>query len=183
MSESTLEDKNKQQFIQDVFLTDTIRDSIVTRRGRPFYAAGVSDEQKFELRESLKKYLICIAEQYKRTVSEEKHIQNIRGLMDKITQRYGSYLNGGCINFGVAQKALNCYLKYLWCNSQVCTPPHCPFDAIIISKLALPDGCCTQWTSADEDAYHTWIEAAKKQTGVGESLCEWELRIWNESSP
>ena len=30
----------------------------------------------------------------------------------------------------------NClYLKYLWCLGEICRPPHCPFDRMVIEEL------------------------------------------------
>jgi hypothetical protein len=40
---------------------------------------------------------------------------------------------------GTAQKALNLYLKYLWCLGEIKTPPHCPFDRGIIQMLPVSE--------------------------------------------
>ena len=170
--------RDKQNFIQDVFISSAIRDSITTRGGRRVYVAQVSPEQRWKLRSVIQKALIRITEQYFRPVAEEGHIQNIRELMTEVSQVCQPFLNEGYINFGISQKVLNSYLKYLWCNSQIPLPPHCPFDAIIIRKLALPNGCCSQWTKGDENAYRVWIVAAKSAAGT-EPLSKWELLQWS----
>ena len=57
------------------------------------------------------------------------------GMGDRLGKDHGDVLNGGKLFFGVAQKALNIYLKYLWCSNFDVRPPHCPFDYDIISRL------------------------------------------------
>ena len=98
------------------------------------------------------------------------------------------FLNGDHLRLGVAQKALNLYLKYLWCEHRIPTPPHCPFDSNILDKLTLPTGCERRWTQADKvEHYREWVLAAKKQAEKEAqkeskkevSLADWELRAWN----
>jgi hypothetical protein len=45
--------------------------------------------------------------------------------------------------YGVAQKLLNLFLKYLWCLGTIAEPPHCPVDRIIIGKTCYKD---KNWT-------------------------------------
>src|SRR5208282_1517190 len=86
---------------------------------------------------------------------------------------------------GRAQKALNLFLKYLWCIGEICEPPHCPFDSVIIAKL--PKGTCPSWTKLDRIGdYRNLVEAAKKfvaetkDPADDSSLATWELRKYNE---
>ena len=55
---------------------------------------------------------------------------------------------GGRFRIGVAQKALNLYLKHLWCLDWIYEPPHCPFDNGII-RLLRPTPRETLWTQMD----------------------------------
>jgi hypothetical protein len=55
-------------------------------------------------------------------------------------------------------------------------PPHCPFDSRVISKLPPKDQI--PWTRIkDIVEYRKLVDAAKKKA-EGESLAEWELRVF-----
>jgi hypothetical protein len=48
------------------------------------------------------------------------------------------------MRIGLAQKALNLYLKYLWCLGEIHEPPHCPLDSIVLGQVP---GCKdVRWT-------------------------------------
>jgi hypothetical protein len=82
---------------------------------------------------------------------------------------------------GSAQKALNLYLKYLWCLGKICSPPHCPFDRQIIASL--PNYTGPSWTKlVREEDYRALVEAAKAKA-QDSSLAAWELRIYNNAKP
>ena len=73
--------------------------------------------------------------QYKTAkVTDAQHIDNIKALSDS-TKKYSEIFNGGRINFGIAQKMLNLFLKYQWCLGNIKEPPHFPVDRIIQQKL------------------------------------------------
>jgi hypothetical protein len=83
-------------------------------------------------------------------------------------------LNNGRLRFGIAQKLINLYLKYRWCLGQIPTPPHCPFDRIIISKIGLYNGVIN-WTEIDcPNTYRSLVEKAQIKAGEM-SIAEWEL--------
>tara|TARA_R110000765_G_scaffold340818_2_gene430866 strand:- start:215 stop:763 length:549 start_codon:yes stop_codon:yes gene_type:complete len=73
--------------------------------------------------------------QYKKgNVSDDQHIENIKAVRDN-SRNFSEIFNGGEINFGIAQKMLNLYLKYQWCLGNIPEPPHFPVDRIIQQKL------------------------------------------------
>ena len=77
-----------------------------------------------------------------------------------------------------AQKALNLYLKLLWCLGKVKEPPHCPFDSIVISKL----GKKLNWTELDDiQPYKDLVNSARTLAGKL-SIAKWELEIYNSRS-
>src|SRR5215467_3622009 len=80
-----------------------------------------------------------------------------------------------------AQKALNLYLKYLWCTGEIRTPPHCPIDGGVIKKLGA-DLAGVPWTKLDNiEKYKELIAAGEKIAAnkKRESLADWELICWN----
>jgi len=70
-------------------------------------------------------------------------------------------------------------LKYQWCLGELATPPHCPFDRIIISKMKLPNP--PAWTQLDSvDAYKILVEKASQLASASDkSIAEWELDVFS----
>ena len=75
-----------------------------------------------------------VKEKYNNQVFPDQHITNINALVkfSESTKIKGEPIP---INFGVAQKLLNLYLKYLWCLDKIPEPPHFPVDRMIQEKL------------------------------------------------
>jgi hypothetical protein len=117
-----------------------------------------------------------MAASYREHVSESQHLENIAGLANRISANCHDVLIGGHLRIGTAQKALNLYLKYLWCLGRIPEPPHCPLDRTVISKL--PPQRQVPWTQIDDIAvYQSIVQAAKEQAGSC-SLAEWELGVY-----
>ena len=166
------------RFLEDVFLSNAIGVSFSVRAGGGIYLKGATGDQRLELRGAVRRELLRLAHGYSVSVIEEQHIQNISELASSVSRTCEPALHDGCFRFGIAQKALNVYLKYLWCADRIPIPPHCPFDAIIIGKLKLTLGCPDQWTKiVDAAPYREWVSAARLVAGA-KSLAEWELGVW-----
>ena len=69
-------------------------------------------------------------------INEEKHLINIQNLSE-YSKKFSHILKNGKLNFGVSQKILNLFLKYIWCLKMIPTPPHFPVDRLIQEKLNL----------------------------------------------
>jgi len=143
------------------------------------YLDSASEKGKDGFRNALRENLDEISLSYTSQIKEEKHLLNIKNLSDDLTSRFPHCLRKGRFRIGIAQKALNLYLKYLWCVGLIATPPHCPFDSIIINHL--PDCGGLSWTSIDTiEDYQKLVEAARKKAD-GKPLAQWELEIWTDS--
>jgi len=142
------------------------------------YINDATGKERLEFRNKLHSEVIKIAAEYKDTVSEARHIDNII----KISRLKHSALNNGCMNFGVSQKILNLYLKYLWCLGEISTPPHFPVDRIIQQKLKITP--VISWTQIDSpEKYMRIIEHAKKQAKKeNTSIAELELALFKRNS-
>jgi hypothetical protein len=68
------------------------------------------------------------------TLTDSRHINNIYRLSE-FTANYSPILNGERLNFGISQKLLNLYLKYLWCLNLIPEPPHFPVDRRIQESI------------------------------------------------
>lgn len=157
------------------------------------YKEKVSEKVKKVFREQLRAYIEALVEiKYITEVTEEEHIKNIKGIvkLSNINTIQGKSIP---INFGVAQKLLNLYLKYSWCSGRIDTVPvHFPVDRLIQSKLnkeakdiGLPGIQLKPWTLfEDEKAYLEVIRFAervreKSSNFKDVSLAEMELEIFN----
>lgn len=152
-----------------------------TQRSR-LYTSNLSETDRRPFRQSLKEVLESTAALYTKTISEETHIKNILKLVVKLTREHSALLEGGAMRFGHAQKALNLYLKYLWCLGKLPMPPHCPIDSIILRKI--PGFTQERWTKLDSaQRYQDIIASAKmKADEKGLSLAVWELHEYNANA-
>lgn len=149
------------------------------------YATNASDEsERVKLRESLASKLRDLESQYFNPVSEQQHKVNIEKIAAELTGEFKGrhLLCDDRFRIGIAQKALNLYLKYLWCLGEVARPPHCPFDGGIIAKLKLsePEKKRLEWTKlASLDDYQMLVNAGLERAKAEDlSLPEWELEHW-----
>ena len=163
----------QQKFLADVSFGVALMGTV--QRGK-LYREGATETQKRAFRSALRYALENLIEQYQRGVSEEEHLVNIDSLARTLSEKYPDALKGGRFRIGSAQKALNLYLKLLWCLDQIPTPPHCPFDYVVLSRIP---GCeHVRWTQLDSlPEYQRIVDCAKVAAG-GVSLADWELNLY-----
>jgi len=109
-----------------------------------------------------------------------EHIEKIISV-SRYSSNFSGILNRGRLNFGVSQKLLNLYLKYLWCLDILKTPPpHFPIDRIIQQNLGIYQPVA--WTQMqDETDYINIIEIARKRLLVSDykNIAELELALFS----
>lgn len=166
-------DAQKEKFLRNEFLTMSVLGALGRSRT---YSENATEEAKDCFRNALREKLNEISRVYQPMVTEEEHLSNLKNLSDDLTSRFHHCLRNGRFRIGVAQKALNLYLKYLWCVNLIPSPPHCPFDSIVISYLRY----CSDlnWTSIDTIEDYTRLVKAARRIPVDKPLTEWELEIW-----
>jgi hypothetical protein len=166
--------RDQEEFLRDEFFSLTL---MATVQRANVYRPSAPDGEKGAFQAALRDQLQGLEPIYREPVVEEDHIQNILTLADRTSTDHGGVLMAARFRIGTAQKALNLYLKYLWCMGILPAPPHCPFDYRVISKLR---GCREiRWTALDTaTAYRKLVTAAKVEAG-GMSLAEWELKTYN----
>jgi|FLOH01.1.fsa_nt_gi hypothetical protein len=136
------------------------------------------EKVRAQFREKIKQYIREeIVPQYKNIIDENKHIQNIEKFSEW-SKSFSLILNGGYLKIGVSQKLINLYLKYLWSLDLIKTPPHCPFDRIIITKLGYDNP--PSWTKLDDiSQYKEFVSRAKEKAKKENlSIAEWELYVF-----
>jgi hypothetical protein len=166
-------------FLRSEFFSMTL--AATTQRSK-LYTADLTEAERLPFQISLRIALEKISEEYVRSVSDTAHINNIQKLADDLSIKHPELLRDGCMRFGHAQKALNLYLKYLWCLKDIRRPPHFPIDSIILKKI--PKFTQVRWTKlTDSSKYKSIIAAARLKSQLsGESLAAWELREYNASA-
>ena len=154
------------------------------------YTSGADEALKKQFKSELKTDLEgFIKAQYFKPCDEAQHLKNIQELSEH-TKKYAALLKNGQLNFGVSQKVLNLFLKYLWCLKLIPTPPHFPVDRLLqvaLNKKAKANGFKTReivpWTQLeDENDYLEIINFAEKIKNVDKayatmSLAEMELNL------
>ena len=156
----------------------------VRRNDTPVYASGVNDADKPDLHRALYRSLDSYAGQYFGQVTHDQHCRNLEDLANTRSDEFQNrnVLANDRFRIGIAQKALNLYLKFLWCLGKIPTPPHCPFDGTILGelerrrRLSQPE----EWRRMNDiEVYKRWVKAAWDQAKEeGLSIAEWELKHW-----
>lgn len=131
----------KWEFVEDQILTNSINAAFQRAKVYDNQTAS-TDPNRTLLRAKLAELLSDLAKQYTNVITEDSHKNNIGKIADDLTAAFQGkeLLQKGRFRIGIAQKALNLYLKYLWCLDKIPAPPHCPFDFGIIGALALQKG-------------------------------------------
>jgi hypothetical protein len=181
----------KNKFIEETRVANAIADTNARSGRRVFEKTSNKAEKKaqeirreeFALELGLK--LREFASRYTVQVEDKTHIENICELAKFLNDSYKDILHDGEVSFGFAQKALNVYLKYLWCSDGRTIPPHCPFDSIILDKIKPRkkrkqprEKFQARWTHGTKDDYRDWVARARSKLRDSETLPEWELRVW-----
>jgi len=147
-----------------------------TAQRSDLYASDLTEAERRPFQRSLRESLQRVTGSYKRSVTGSAHLENIQSLAAHLSKAHSQVLASGQMKIGHAQKALNLYLKYLWCLNQVQEPPHFPIDSIILKKV--PGFTTFRWTRMESiDEYTAIIEAAHRQAKEQRlSLARWELK-------
>jgi hypothetical protein len=168
----------KMEFLRQTALFNAI--GAAFQRAR-IYSENATPEMKYNLKRDLGSYLCNFENQYRSITSSQAHFENIETLANNLSQKHGTYLKDGNFRIGVAQKALNIYLKLIWCYGWIPEPPHCPVDSIVLAEIG---DTKTKWTKMTElRAYQNAIESIRfhiHQYVDGKSLPQWELEIWTK---
>ncbi len=169
------------QAIQRAFIEDEVfgltLQGTVQRSG--LYRSGLTEGARKAFQSGLKTKLTKLLEHYRNKVGEQQHCENIEELANGLSADYAQVLPNGRMKIGHAQKALNLYLKYMWCAGWIPEPPHCPFDRIVLQFV--PECKNMQWTKLDSMADYNRIVECSKIAAAGQSLSIWELEIYNRS--
>jgi hypothetical protein len=137
----------KKEFIKNEIWSLTIAGAFQRAN---IYKKDTDEKDKKDFKEKLNGLIIEIVKQYEKEVDEQTHLKNII----KITEFRHDCLVNEKLKYGVCQKILNLYLKYLWCLEQIPVPPHFPVDRIIqeeLNKGRLVKNEIVSWTKMEKE--------------------------------
>jgi len=168
---------DKWRFTHDQVIASAIAASL--QRANVYSKRALPDDRD-KLHAELSLALQRLFPIYRNPVDERVHVGYIEHLATSISEQHRSALIDGQFRIGSAQKALNLYLKYLWCLRRIPMPPHCPFDSRIIARIP---GCeKVLWTKLKTvPEYMSLVAGAKRKAGAT-PLAEWELDEYNKAS-
>ena len=148
------------------------------------YKSDASDKEKGYFKTKTRGFIEdVILSNYKTgTVSDELHIENIKRISE-YTANFSDVFVNGKINFGIAQKMLNLYLKYQWSLGNIPAPPHFPVDRIIqgeLNKAARQAGTTVvellPWTQFENDGHYVKvIDGARELILNNKSFAKYSL--------
>ncbi len=148
-----------------------------TAQRSQLYRPNTPEVLRLPLQKSLRTALDEMADSYLDAVAEVTHVANIERLANELSAKHPEILVGKRFRIGTAQKALNLYLKYLWCLREVAEPPHCPIDAVVLRYV--PTCREVRWTKLDSIEEYRHIIASAKIAAEGASLARWELALYS----
>lgn len=142
------------------------------------YRDNVSDTQKSDFKSKTRAFIEKSLMTYysENIVTDEMHIENIKKLSD-FTSEFQSILQNGKLNFGVSQKMLNLYLKYLWCHNKITEPPHFPVDRRIQENIGFRP--IVSWTRFEDSIdYMRIIDFVREKNNEFPTIAEFELKYF-----
>jgi hypothetical protein len=165
----------KKDFLRLIALSNTQSSSFQRAN---VYASKLSDEQQSAFVQEFRRKLVALEKVYEHPVLPDQHIRNIEEFAKSLSEHFPDVLSGKKMKIGVAQKAVNLYLKFLWCYGWIPEPPHCPIDRTVLEKVGDYDA----WTKIDTiQEYMEKIDKIGNQKG-DKSFSEWEYELWKDEN-
>jgi hypothetical protein len=143
------------------------------------YLPEVGDTKRRQFQDELRTRLETLAVSYEQDVPEHVHETHIEDLVASCSRCYGHWFTEGQFRWGIAQKALNLYLKHLWCHGWIGMPPHCPIDNLVMAQVDTDRR--QRWMRIDNRGIYRSIIEALKVEAKGVPLALWELQLVNRA--
>ena len=132
-----------------------------------------SEEFRHTFRTGLREFIeTMIVNDYEIGVTEEKHLSNIMALKEHAEFIGQGIIHNNTFNYGVAQKLLNLYLRYLWLGDFIKEPVHFPVTNQIQECLMMGKESIS-WTKM------TKVEEYMRVINKAKTILADEDRKWN----
>lgn len=113
--------------------------------------------------------------EYEKQVTSSEQFQKIEKFSACLKEKCGDIFHDDRL-FAVSQKALNLYLKYLWCAGILAfEPSHCPIDNVVLAKIGKKLG----WHNMTHEQYQEIMKEIDKKA-ERKGIAVLELEIWNK---
>jgi hypothetical protein len=149
----------KKLFLVNEFITLSITAGLSTRNPKfPIYNHDSNEKDKAKFRGFLRESLMNIWEKHKlqKNIDESELLAYFVKLQSDSAIEFSDLLFEGKLRYGICQKIINVFLKFLWVSDEIETPPHAPYDGVIQGKLK--DKKLSPWTEMnDPTQYNTHI--------------------------
>jgi hypothetical protein len=174
-------EKAKKEFLINEFCTSSIIAGLSTRNKRfPVYSNHTTDDEKYMLKSFIREFLknIWNNHQINRKIDETLLLSYIEKLKTGIENKFSKFIHDGEFRYGISQKIINVFLKFLWVSGEIDVPPHAPYDGIIQGRLKGKK--LEHWTEiTDFSQYELFVNAAKA-VAQDNDIAAWELIEWNK---
>jgi|APGre2960657505_1045072.scaffolds.fasta_scaffold52381_2 hypothetical protein len=170
----------KKLFLVNEFVTSSITAGLSTRNKKsPIYNHDSSEVEKAEFRGFLRVFLLKIWEDHRlqKNINELQLLAYFEKMQNESATKFTDLLFGGKLRYGICQKIINVFLKFLWVSDEIETPPHAPYDGIIQAKLK--DKNLSPWTEINDPAQYTLFVNLANEISKG-NIAKWELEEWNK---
>ncbi|MSP14743.1 MAG: hypothetical protein EXR62_17515 [Chloroflexi bacterium] len=183
------QDMQKRKFLQITKVCNeqqAISNSLIAalQRNRT-YASNVGWRARAAFRDRLAELLRGISRQYGSQVDDNSHVKNILDISHVLSEEFALILYEGRFRIGTSQKALNLYLKFLWCLDLNGIPQHVVqfWGPIIVTTGSAPVGSglsvllstCTKITRSIDTRFTTGYNPPCVQNqfykGVYHAIC------------
>ena len=134
-----------------------------------------------DIRAFWKNELKKIGYKYREKQTEGAFIQDVMALKDTMNQRFSGSFNNRKkyddeFRISHAQKSISVYLKHLWCMGEIATPPLCPIDRVVLSKITVSD---PRWGYVNcIETYKTHIKLIKEWRIINDKHKDDPLAVW-----
>ena len=164
-------------FLKQMILRNTLT-AAVQRAG--VYQPGTDMRTKTRFRKAGEKWLTEFGARYVRaTVTKDGWCDEIHSVCRSLEQEFKHHLRGGRIRFGIGQKMVSLYLKYLWLMSF--DEAKRPLFAVLDRGVMKAAGISGNWTHLDNRIeYIRIVEAVDRhalQSGYIDGA-QWEADEW-----
>ncbi|AWV98480.1 hypothetical protein [Arcticibacterium luteifluviistationis] len=172
-------DNQKSTFIRNEVWALTIAGAFQRSN---IYKKEATETQREVFKKELRASVDKLVKAYEaKAIKPEIHLQNIESVV-QFFKKY-DFINNEYSRFGIAQKVLNLYLKYLWVLNLVKVPPHFPVDRQIQYLLKIKESDIEPWTTMKESRkYMDIINLAQTKLEPIDNNCiaSLELRLFNK---
>jgi hypothetical protein len=175
----------KEEFINKHNPSKTIKKSLSAsisasvQHNKLYKSPLISNNIKKQVRDFWSSKLILIKEKYvENNWGSDKHNEIIIDLKNEMNKEFENLID---FRISHSQKSISVFFKHLWCLGLINTPPQCPVDRIILTRINLPINE-RKWGYIDDIEIHkNKIEKIKKtsQKEGYVNISEWELDNFN----